>query len=45
MTFFSGRNEVKQLRAYRDLLARIYPAKQVQSYILWTDTAQIMQIE
>lgn len=36
---------VKQLRAYRDLLARIYPAKQVQSYILWTDTAQIMQIE
>ncbi len=36
---------IKQLRAYRDLLAKIYSGKTVQSYILWTDTAQIMQIE
>ena len=35
----------KQLRAYRDLLAKIYSGKTVKSYILWTDTAQIMQIE
>lgn len=36
---------LKQLRAYRLLLAKIYPQKQVKSYILWTDTAQIMAIE
>jgi len=36
---------VKQMQAYRSLLAHIYPGKKVQSFILWTDTAQIMQIE
>lgn len=36
---------LKQMRAYRILLERIYPQKQVKSYILWTDTAQIMAIE
>lgn len=36
---------LKQMQAYRDLLARIYPDKIVKSFILWTDTTQIMQIE
>lgn len=36
---------IKQLQAYRDLLSRIYPDKTVRSYLLWTDTTQIMQIE
>ena len=35
---------VKQLASYKSLLERIYPRKQVKTFILWTDTAQIMQI-
>ena len=35
----------KQLRAYRKLIEKIYPDKQVETWILWTNTAQIMQIE
>lgn len=36
---------VKQLAAYKALLQRIYPRKKVEAFILWTDTAQIMQID
>lgn len=35
----------KQLRAYRQLITKLYPDKQVETYILWTNTAQIMEIE
>lgn len=36
---------IKQLTVYRSLLERIYPRKSVKTFILWTDTAQIMQID
>lgn len=36
---------VKQLGAYKSLLERIYPDKTVKTFILWTDTARIMQID
>lgn len=35
---------VRQLAAYQSLLERIYPDKKIKTFILWTDTAQIMQI-
>jgi ATP-dependent helicase/nuclease subunit A len=35
---------VKQLSVYKTLLERIYPQKMVKTFLLWTDTAQIMQI-
>ena len=35
---------IKQLSAYKSLLERIYPQKQVKTFILWTDTTHIMQI-
>lgn len=34
----------RQLAAYRELVARIYPDKTVETYILWTDTAHLMPI-
>ncbi len=36
---------LKQMAAYRELIKKIYPDKKVESYILWTNTAQIMKIE
>ena len=36
---------LKQMRAYRELIKRIYPDKKVETYILWTNTAKIMRIE
>ncbi len=36
---------VRQLRAYRLLAEKIYVGKPVETYILWTNTAQMMQIE
>lgn len=36
---------VKQLRAYKVLLERIYKDKKVETLILWTDTARLMPIE
>lgn len=36
---------VKQLATYKALLESIYPQKRVRTFILWTDTAQIMSIE
>ncbi|MBR6663295.1 MAG: double-strand break repair helicase AddA, partial [Alphaproteobacteria bacterium] len=36
---------IKQLRAYRSLIQKIYPQKEVKTYILWTNTASIMEIE
>ena len=35
---------IKQLRAYKALLEQIYPQKKIKTFLLWTDTAQIMQI-
>lgn len=34
----------KQLQAYKKLVAAIYPDKKIETYILWTNTAQIMEI-
>ncbi len=36
---------IKQMQAYKQLISRIYPNKTVETYILWTNTAQIMKIE
>lgn len=35
---------LKQLAAYRSLVAEIYPAQNIETYILWTDTAQLMEV-
>ena len=35
----------KQMSAYRQLVEKIYPQKQVETYILWTNTAQIMPVK
>ena len=35
---------VKQLGAYKELLQKIYPEKEIVSLILWTDTALLMPI-
>lgn len=35
----------RQMAAYRALLAQIYPGKEIQSLILWTDSALLMLIE
>lgn len=35
---------LKQMRAYHQLIAQIYPGKKVETYILWTNTAQIMKV-
>ena len=35
---------MKQLKAYRDLLAKIYIGKRIETAILWTDTASLMEI-
>ena len=35
---------VKQLDAYKKLVERIYPNHQVETYILWTDTANLMKV-
>lgn len=35
---------VMQLSAYKSLLQQIYPDKKVRTFLLWTDTAQMMQI-
>lgn len=36
---------IKQLHAYKKLIAKIYQNKDVETYILWTNTATIMKIE
>ena len=33
-----------QLDAYKSLLKRIYPQKQIKSYLLWTNTCNLMEI-
>lgn len=35
----------KQMYAYKELMARIYPDKKIEAYILWTNTAHIMKID
>ncbi|MBR1648076.1 MAG: double-strand break repair helicase AddA [Alphaproteobacteria bacterium] len=34
-----------QLRAYRELLKRIYPHHKIESFILWTNTMNMMKID
>jgi ATP-dependent exoDNAse (exonuclease V) beta subunit len=34
----------RQLKAYKQLAEKIYPDKQVETYILWTNTAKLMPI-
>ncbi|MFV0625897.1 MAG: double-strand break repair helicase AddA [Alphaproteobacteria bacterium] len=36
---------IKQLRAYKKLVERIYEKKAVETYILWTDIAELMKID
>lgn len=35
---------VKQLAAYKELVARIYPEHRIETFILWTDTARLMEV-
>ena len=35
---------VSQLRAYKKLMQKIYPQKEIKTYILWTNTANMMEI-
>ena len=35
---------LKQMQAYKDLLVRIYPEKEIIPLILWTDTADLMPL-
>ncbi len=35
---------LKQMRAYRRLIEQIYPGRKVQTLILWTNTARLMEI-
>ena len=35
---------VKQLAAYQELVAKIYPKQKIETYILWTDTANLMKV-
>lgn len=35
---------IKQLRAYKSLLRKIYPQKSIETYILWTNTAKLMKV-
>lgn len=35
---------IKQLKAYKDLLAEIYPNKKIRCALLWTETAHFMEI-
>lgn len=35
---------VKQLKMYKTLLEKIYQCKKVEAYILWTDTANLMEV-
>lgn len=35
---------ITQLRAYRTLLQKIYPEKEIKTYILWTNNANMMEI-
>lgn len=36
---------IKQMRAYKKIISKIYPDKKILTYILWTNTAQIMLVE
>ena len=35
---------LKQLNVYKQLMEKIYPLKTVETYILWTNTANLMRI-
>ena len=35
---------IKQLKSYEQLMKKIYPDKDIETYILWTNTANLMQI-
>jgi ATP-dependent helicase/nuclease subunit A len=35
---------LRQMAAYRALLARIYPGREIRSFLLWTDEPRLMQL-
>ena len=35
---------LKQMKAYKELVGKIYPSMRVRGYILWTDTAELMEV-
>ena len=35
---------IKQLAAYRQLVGRIYQNREIETYLLWTDTAELMKV-
>ncbi len=35
----------RQMRAYRDLLAGVYPDRAIETWLLWTDSLQLMAID
>ncbi len=35
---------VEQMRAYKSVLARIYPAKKIRCFLLWTEAAKVADI-
>ena len=35
---------LKQLGDYKKLLQRIYPGKEVETYLLWTNTCNMMKV-
>ena len=36
---------IKQLRIYKRLIEKIYKSRKVETYLLWTNTSEIMLIE
>ena len=36
---------IKQMRSYKQLVQDIYPNKNVEAFILWTNTAKIMKLD
>lgn len=36
---------IKQMKAYKDLIKKIYPNKKIEVYILWTNTTTIMKLD
>ena len=36
---------ISQLKAYKSLLSAVYPGKKISTFILWTDTANLMRVE
>jgi ATP-dependent helicase/nuclease subunit A len=35
---------IRQMDAYRDIVARIYPGRRVRAFLLWTDGPKLMEL-